>query len=205
MCTIRTMTNGKPDSPRTRVADIPQAEAEERLLTATYEMVKVLPLAEVTTREIAKKAHLNVAHITRYFKNKDVLLSKVADQLANEAQETLLSEDPVEILRRLLTSPEANLSAQIMAYLQSSKVPGVNISTHKERWTAFAEMVSERQGVNIETAKIFVAQVQLLLAAHYVFGESTGVSNDMTVKIGQLVIAQLASAKETEKRLGWDK
>ncbi|MGI4871152.1 MAG: TetR/AcrR family transcriptional regulator [Janthinobacterium lividum] len=65
--------------------------AKDRILATTMRMLSEKPMEEVTVREIAQAASVNIASIHYYFSSKDILFSAALDKLVAEGLDVWLA------------------------------------------------------------------------------------------------------------------
>lgn len=189
---------------RRRNPNISQEDAESRLIAATLTLLRQRPVREVTSRDIASEAGLNIAHIARYFLSKDALFARVIEVLSDEIDSTISQQSPFEILETLTSAPDTLLHTHLRGYLQYANPDLVIQMDLDKRWTKMTETISQRQNVSMETARIYVGKIRLLTLSQNYFGETTGLSPEQIEKIAQLAFTELGQASANEKLLGWN-
>jgi len=150
-----------------------RAEAHDRLITATIELLRATPFAQVTTRAIAEHAGLNLSTIQTTFGSQLDLYAAVVDRLVDEVAETLQDNPGPEGFIRVFTHPSRVLRNRLVAWLLGEGVdPATFTLSTESRYfqTAFARQVGE--GVDPQVAQAFTAIVGFAMAGYTVFGET---------------------------------
>ena len=93
---------------------IDKNDTKEKIILEAMEIIGKQVNMKVTTREIAKKAHVNLASINYYFRSKENLFKEVEKHLADKLQKIydILSENDLPLKERLTLWAES-----LMQYL----------------------------------------------------------------------------------------
>src|SRR6056297_904187 len=84
-------------------------EKKERILHSALRLFATQGFAATATSKVAKEAGVSEGLIFRHFVNKEGLLTAVMEQCSEELRsvlaEVMLTEDPTEVIRKLLELP----------------------------------------------------------------------------------------------------
>ncbi|MGA1344497.1 MAG: TetR family transcriptional regulator [Ilumatobacteraceae bacterium] len=183
---------------------MPREEAERRLIEATIELAgEQTRLSELTTRLIADRAELNIAHINRYFGSREELLVRVAQRLAEEVAETIATLSLPEIFSLFQSDRRVLLRTRILSHLIGDGVQPSRFEVMPQIVDRFARRFAADLGISDRTSRAFL--LTMLGAAHgaSLFSEAYGATTQDRVDGRELALSHALSLPEVERRLGW--
>ena len=110
----------KPEIPAKPRTVVPAAEAQQRIIDATLELIRTMPFKEVTTEKIVEATGLAAPTIYRNFGSMNGLFSHLAEVLMQrpiERVEELASPDVREVVQNRMIDSDFILRAQLVAWL----------------------------------------------------------------------------------------
>ena len=189
---------------RPRRPDVPREEAELRLIEATIALANERPrLSDITTRLIADRAELNIAHINRYFGSREELFVRVADHLAAGIGEAIADLDQQQIFVFFRSDPSVVLRSRILSHLIGDGIDPGRFTVMPRLVERFTKRFAEQLGVSERTARAFL--LKSLAATHggVLFARTYGATDRDRNDGLQLALIEAAGLAEAERRLGW--
>ena len=189
---------------RPRRPDVPREEAKLRLVEATIALAHERSrLSEITTRLIAERAQLNIAHINRYFGSREELFIRVADHLAARIGETVAGLEFPEVLRFFRHDPTVVLRSRILSHLIGDGTDPSRFTVMPRLVERFTKRFAEQLGVSDRTARVFL--LKSLAATHggVLFSRTYGATDRDRDDGLQLSLIEAVGLAEAERRLGW--
>ncbi len=157
----------------TRKPRVPGPEARERLIQASIELMKEMPVVKLTTRKIAERAGLDQRVISRQFGGETELLLAAADELLRRSSDR--AEQELGRVPQLLNE-EYVLRTRLIAYLV---LCGVDEELLRERELPDhgAQAALEFMGVPPETPdhvkEVLLTLFSVLAQGRVVFGDAS--------------------------------
>ena len=111
------MVDSEDEQVRTKRSYVPRAEGQVALINATIELLREVPLPDVTVRKIAERANLNTMAITNIFGSQQALFVAVARELLDRFSVTMASQPVEQMQFSLLTDEDLNLRTRLVAWL----------------------------------------------------------------------------------------
>jgi AcrR family transcriptional regulator len=183
---------------------VPREEAERRLIETTIELAgEHTRLSELTTRLIADRAELNIAHINRYFGSREELFVRVAQRLSEIITEEISTLDFRNIFIFFQTDRRVLLRSRILSHLIGDGVDPRRFKVMPQIVDRFTRRFAEDLGVTERTARAYL--LTMLAATHgaVLFAETYGATLEQRNDGRDLALIQAAGLPEAEKRLGW--
>ena len=183
---------------------MPREEAERRLIETTIELAgDHARLSELTTRLIADRAELNIAHINRYFGSREELLVRVAQRLSEIITEEISTLEFRDIFIFFQRDPRVLLRSRILSHLIGDGVDPRRFEVMPQIVDRFTRRFAEDLGVTERTARAYL--LKMLAATHgaVLFAETYGATPQQRDDGRDLALMEAVNLREAEKRLGW--
>jgi len=186
------------DATRPRVS---HEEAAVRLIEATIELLRELPIPQVTTRRIAERAGLSMMAIARNFGDQHGLLAATANELANRFASAAESSARATIV----FDQNLVLRTKLVAWLLQSGVDPERLAQGLSR--PIMRLMAQRQQqlgeVSERTAEVMNELVTVAMEGLLTFGPVHQIDDAMAVDLIVLLGALRIALPEIEQRLGW--
>ena len=184
---------------------VASAEARVVLIEATIELLRELPVFELSTRKIEARSGLDRRAITRQFGGEVELFVATLEELTNRALESLKSLPPDT---NHMVDDDLKLRVDLHAFLILSGVPAERLKAIPTS-TVGAQMVLERMGISpdtpVEIQEGFLTLMQALILTGTFFGPSSRLDNPENRMTVFMMLQYLASmGPELPERLGLD-
>lgn len=201
----------KTPSRRSRVS---RAEATQRFLDATIELLFEKAVPDISLHEIAAKTGMNHGYVFRYFGTRLDLFTAVTDELARLA--TLAGQSEVDRQAELgITTPTFDLvtmnasrkyTRQRQRVIQYLVTAGVDPARFGDTSRELINVIVERLltlGLNERFARAQAIKIAVLVWAEESLIETLGITEEEVVDVRQLAIDEIRRHKEITKALGW--
>jgi AcrR family transcriptional regulator len=182
---------------------VAREQAEQRLIEAAIDLLRTTDPYNVTVRDIAANAGLNLVHIARYFGSRAELLFAVTEELHRRLVIRTRTE-PLDDPMGLLAFEEIPMRLGLMMALRSE---GFDMSRFEEsardiinNLTAF---LVRTRGLDPNVAEIHAHKIILLLQGFNLLGRANGISEDVLRRLVSLVERETEQAHDTARHLGW--
>ena len=154
-----------------------RADAQERLIDATIDLLRETPFALVTTRAIAERSGLNMSTIQTTFGSQLDLYAAVTQRLVADVTTTLQENPGPPGFVQVFTHPSLLLRNRLVAWLLGEGVdPARFIISTKSAYFQTATTRQVGDGVDPLIASAFTAIVGFAMAGFNVFGETADLS-----------------------------
>ncbi len=190
-------------SPAPRAPRVPREQAEQRLIEAAIDLLRTTDPYNVTVRDIAANAGLNLVHITRYFGSRAELLFAVTEELHRR----LVARARAEVLDApmgVLSFEEIPMRLGVMMALRSE---GFDMSRFEESareiFNELAASLVRTRDLDPNIAEIHAHKIILLLQGFSLMGRANGMSEEMLGRLVSLVQSETDQAHDTAHQLGW--
>jgi AcrR family transcriptional regulator len=182
---------------------VPPEQAKQRLIEATIELLRTTDPYNVTVRDVASTAGLNLVHITRYFGSRAELLFAVTEELHRR----LVTRARTEVLDeplRVFGFEEIPMRLGLMMALRSEGFDMTRFrASEQEIFAEFAGFLVRTRRLDPDVAEIQAFKVLLLLQALNLMGDAHGMPADKIAKMVVLARNEMDHADESARRLGW--
>jgi AcrR family transcriptional regulator len=183
-----------------------QIANEERMITATIDLLGEHEVADITSRMIAERSGTATNYISRYFGGRDALLSAVVEELGwriahrmDEFGTRPELQDPTAYLVAVVALPEVGLWFQVSRYLSSRGVTRARTPGGRSPVVVATESAVARIfGIDSPEAAFWTNVVLTYLMGGLAFGNQLGTGHDEGVK----VLARLGRAVEVIRDSG---
>ncbi len=183
-------------------------EGEKALMAACYALMQEKELSDITTGDVAERAGLNRAHISRYFVTRSELLAATIETDAVEAFNALIEareKDPSLTYDLFGTEAERlRLRNKVVAYLISIGVPQSRFHESQRMLTQRLSLYTANGALSERTNRTLANMSAFLMMSYQSFSELQETDeqdrNDALVLMAMLpnVLAPI------EKQLGWN-
>ena len=177
---------------------VPAAEARERLIIVTIDLLRQLPFNQVTARRVTTEADLALPTIYRIFGSMEGLFAAASHQLMRQA---LAKTERLQDLE-LFFDPDVILRSRLLAWLiaEGADPTSFTVSFVDEIIDAFQE---ETGGVSERAASIWLHSLTFLLEGYALFSGVHNMSEEQ-VADGFALISELRKLLPTvDATLGW--
>ncbi len=136
---------------------------EEKILSAAIELYPLK--GDITIREIAKKAKVNVAAINYYFKNKDNLMKAVEKHYSNILY---------DIQSKIINDPNTTLEDKLIIWAN-------NLIEYMFKWPALITLVTnlimQNKDYESEIVNKFFTNIEFMTKVQQIISEITGIED----------------------------
>jgi AcrR family transcriptional regulator len=188
--------------PEKRKPSIKGDEARRAYIDATIDLLREIPISEITTRKIAERAGIDRSVITRHFGTIDKVFLEVCKELILRTSKRMLTQPQVNEA----VDPELKIYTRVLAHLvlneyeieELLEVGATPILDVMERRQSQVAPVSDRM-MSTFNEVIALAGMGLVL-----FREARGTTIDQVVDALALVAEVRKVLPEVDEALGWD-
>ena len=192
-----------PDQRPPRAKRVAPAEAQQRLIDATIELLGATDPRQVTVREIAAKAGLTMVHIARYFGSRGELLFAAAELLHQRLLDQIRSASP-EAPLAILQIDEVRIRLSIAMALAGEGFDMTRFQpSQQEIFRTIREHIARTRQLPSDVAEVHGMKVLMLLQTMHLMNDANGFSPDQLSRLALLVNEEFAIGGETATRLGW--
>lgn len=184
-----------------------RSEGEVALMKAAYELMTEIDVADITTTDIAERAGLNRAHISRYFTTRNELLSAAIEydffERFNRVIESRKSDPSVQYDLFGAEADQLRLRNKVVAYLISVGVPQARFHESQRFLTERLTMFLHNDENSERTNNLLGKMSALLMIGYQASGELIEATEQDRADMLQLMAVLPSNMKPIEKLLGW--
>lgn len=176
-------------------------------MKAAYELMTEIDVADITTTDIAERAGLNRAHISRYFTTRNELLSAAIEydffERFNRVIEARKSDPSIQYELFGAEADQLRLRNKVVAYLISVGVPQSRFHESQRFLTKRLTMFLHNDENSERTNNLLGKMSALLMIGYQASGELIEATEQDRADMLQLMAVLPSNMKPIEKLLGW--
>lgn len=186
--------------PRERRPFVPAAQAQERLIKVTIDLLQHLPFDQVSTRRITEAAELGVPTISRNFGTMEGLFANVCRILLERSLERWSTKRDASIF----LDPDFALRTRLIAWmLAEGSDPAI---FHTGLIGSLTESLKENIGpISDRTATAYIQITTLILQAYVILGSTMNIPPEQFADNFTFMTHIREQLPRIESELGWDK
>ncbi len=186
-----------------------KSEGEIALMKAAYELMSEKDVADVTTTDIAERAGLNRAHISRYFATRNELLSAAIEydffERFNQVIEARKSDPTNQYDLFGAEAAKLRLRNKVVAYLISVGVPQSRFHESQRFLTERIQSFMDNDNLSQRTNRVLAHVSSYIMMGYQAFSELQETTEQDRADMYLLMSIISEHAAPMEKELGWNK